>query len=1336
MHTFVPYRNSTLASLLLLFTSFGFQACEDDPKPPTAQITSPAEAITVGVWLDLSGAESLNPKGEAKDLTFQWRLLTKPIGSEAEFVDTESMTPELFPDLPGSYEVALTVKTSEVGSAEVYATIEAGPCGAQNPIITEVQQYPLEPGVGSSVQLYVLAEDPDLSEACVTQDIDDETPSNLQVGEAPFEVPSEAYNLTYQWRMIVRPVQSQAVLTLNQSVTPVFNPDVSGDYQFEVIVTDRQGAISESRIHIVSVSACGEGRPSLSLSLPESGTSGEAVEINTEVSDADTDCGLEQSFSFAWQLSSVPAGSQALLNDTTLASPSFIPDLPGGYTVTGQVIDQDGYRSSTVSATINIDTCGTRAPIISEILAQGLSFAEEEVMAGAEMAGAEMAGAEMAGAEEITGWDDQLIHIGEVVAFSATVSDSDLEEGCDLDTRLDYHWSMVRLPASSQATLNRPDARTPSLVADVAGEYTVRLVVSDAQGHQSEPVEVTFVVESCGGQAPQGEVSFTPLNPQSGALIAFQASFTDPDQECTETSLSYMWRFESLPAGSQAHLNNAQAMTPSFVADLPGSYDLSLVVSDNTGRESEVQLTTIQVSDCGANIPQVDTITHEPELVNAGQALRFNAVISDFDLDPSCGRTEQFTYHWLLSASPANSHATLMLDETASPSLMTDVPGEYAVSLMVRDMRGFESAVFSHSFVVGACGFSQPELSLSASTLAPSTGSTVALNATVVDADNTAPCDEGETFAYAWRVIEAPAGSQANLLNSNAKTPSLMVDVSGVYVVSCVVMDSRGRVSTESTLTLNTNGCGDNSPVIQDVIVDPNNRVGLPVRLEVVADDADNDLACALGQELSYVWRLTSVPVGSSTQILNAQLSVASFIPDVVGDYSAEITVTDEMGIWTSQSITVSVNQCGQRTPVVDSALLSSDDSRVGTPVTANVVVSDIDENEPSCNLEQNLTVMWEILSAPIGSEVQFEATDRLITSFTPDLPGNYEVRVRVRDQSGLMSAWLVEQISINNCGLSIPVVNQISRSSAAPYNVGELIRLNADVSDADLVVSCLPNQTHRYQWRLISAPTHSMASLMGVDLTEVDFTPDVAGTYVIGLIVTDDTGLSSVEFRNAFTVEFCGGQSPDLTTITSDSLTPDWTLGMPVRLTSDAVDRDVSDCGLNDSLTYNWALISIPVGSASQLNDAHLATPSLTPDIEGEYTLSLTVHDESGQATTLEQSFNASACGAQRPLAIINAISPVQSNVSPLLISSGDTVQLDASDSVDRDITDCGQADTLSYQWTLLRVPPASLATLNLDQGLTPWFVADVEGLYRVRLVVYDGALESDPAIFELNAN
>jgi hypothetical protein len=362
-------------------------------------------------------------------------------------------------------------------------------------------------------------------------------------------------------------------------------------------------------------------------------------------------------------------------------------------------------------------------------------------------------------------------------------------------------------------------------------------------------------------------------------------------------------------------------------------------------------------------------------------------------------------------------------------------------------------------------------------------------------------------------------------------------------------------------------------------------------------------------------------------------------------------------------------------------------------------------------------------------------AFDRLNILFILDLLGDYQVRVRVYDQDGFMSTWESQTISINDCGLAPPIIEQITTDSTPPLNVGETLRLSSLVSDADFSQNCLPEQTNFYQWRIISAPVSSHSTLLGATLTEVDFIPDAPGEYVIGLVVTDDRGLRFEEARYTFAVENCGSNAPILSSITSDSSQAEWDLAVPVRLSHNGYDPDIDDCGLEDELSYHWSLIAKPSGSMAMLNDPSLSEPSLIPDQAGEYQVTLMLTDQTGQAAIFTESFTASQCGGQIPTARIQALAPAQSNVSPLAISQGQTVQLDASTSNDLDAL-CNAGSTLSYHWTLLRVPPASQASLSLPNGLTPWFIADAQGLYRVQLIVSDGLHQSEPAIFEVNAN
>jgi hypothetical protein len=145
------------------------------------------------------------------------------------------------------------------------------------------------------------------------------------------------------------------------------------------------------------------------------------------------------------------------------------------------------------------------------------------------------------------------------------------------------------------------------------------------------------------------------------------------------------------------------------------------------------------------------------------------------------------------------------------------------------------------------------------------------------------------------------------------------------------------------------------------------------------------------------------------------------------------------------------------------------------------------------------------------------------------------------------------------------------------------------------------------FQWRIVTAPTGSTATLTGADTETASFVADIVGSYVIELVVTDNrrqTGNDQVIVQAMENQAPVANAGPDRTV----------TVGTPVTL-----DGGQSKDPDGDPLTFQWRFVSQPEGSTATLTDAETAQAKFTPGVAGDYILELVVTDPDG-ATDSDQ--------------------------------------------------------------------------------------------------------------------
>jgi hypothetical protein len=166
---------------------------------------------------------------------------------------------------------------------------------------------------------------------------------------------------------------------------------------------------------------------------------------------------------------------------------------------------------------------------------------------------------------------DAQLHVGELVELDASASSDDNTATAELL----FAWTFIVKPENSMATLTAADSMHPSFVADLPGEYIASLIVTDADGLESEPDTVLISSNNTPPVADAG----SPQGVHVGQFVTLDGSAShDADAD----PLDFSWTLAA-PAGSAAALAGATGAVATFTPDLPGAYVATLTVNDPFG---------------------------------------------------------------------------------------------------------------------------------------------------------------------------------------------------------------------------------------------------------------------------------------------------------------------------------------------------------------------------------------------------------------------------------------------------------------------------------------------------------------------------------------------------------------------------------------------------------------------------------------------------------------------------------------------------------------------------------------------------------------------------------
>lgn len=191
-------------------------------EAPTA-LAGANQSVHGGTLTELNGTASFDDETSSAFLQYAWSFSSRPSGSTATLSDANTAHPSFTPDRLGAFVVQLIV-TDEDGLSSTADTVQ----------ITSGNQAPTS--VPAADFTVVVTGD------LITFDASNSTdPDNDE--------------LTYAWSLISVPFRSGETEFLDPTAEqPTFKPDVAGDYEVNLTVTDPWGAESSMTITITATS--------------------------------------------------------------------------------------------------------------------------------------------------------------------------------------------------------------------------------------------------------------------------------------------------------------------------------------------------------------------------------------------------------------------------------------------------------------------------------------------------------------------------------------------------------------------------------------------------------------------------------------------------------------------------------------------------------------------------------------------------------------------------------------------------------------------------------------------------------------------------------------------------------------------------------------------------------------------------------------------------------------------------------------------------------------------------------------------------------------------------
>ncbi len=472
-----------------------------------------------------------------------------------------------------------------------------------------------------------------------------------------------------------------------------------------------------------------------------------------------------------------------------------------------------------------------------------------------------------------------------------------------------------------------PETNTISGTPTTVGSYDVKVVTTDESGNTTE---TTFTITVEDTTSPDVD----PVDDQTTEVNTPIKDVTLNGKDNSGQPVTH--EVIGLPEGvTYDSETNTISGTPTTV----GSYDVTVVSTDESGNKTETTF-TITVEDTTA--PDVDPVDD--------QTTEVNTPIKDVALSGEDNSGQPVTHE--VSGLP---EGVTFNPETNTISGTPTTVGSYEVTVVTTDESGNTTET---TFTITVEDTLPP-------TVDPVEDQTTEVNTPIKDITLNGKDNSGKPVTH--EVSGLPEGvTYDSETNTISGTPTTV----GSYDVTVVTTDESGN-TTETTFTITVE---DTTAPDVDPVDDQTTEVNTPIE-DISLNGKDNS-----GQPVTH--EVSGLPEGVT---YDSETNTISGTPTTVGSYDVTVVSTDESGNKTETTFTITVEDT--KAPVVDP--VEDQTTEVNTPIKDVTLNGKDNSGKP---------VSHEVSGLPEG--VSFDPETNTISG-TPTTVGTYDVTVVSTDESG-----------------------------------------------------------------------------------------------------------------------------------------------------------------------------------------------------------------------------------------------------------------------------------------------------------------------------------------------